>query len=253
MTRLTLISHPLCPYVQRVAIALAEKSLPFTRIDIDLAAKPDWFLAISPLGKTPVLKVDHAAIFESAVILEYLEETHARALHPLHPLDRADHRAWIEVASSMLNDIAGFYAAPTAEGFAARTGALSEKFARVEQRLSRGPYFAGAGFSLVDAAFAPVFRYFDVFDEIGEFGILEGKPKTGTWRQALRERQSVQAAAPSDYPERLRAFLLARDSRLSNLMRMAATASSAGGGLAVIFQEVVHSVWTVNAEVAKRR
>jgi glutathione S-transferase len=222
MTRLTLISHPLCPYVQRVAIALAEKYLPFTRIDIDLAAKPDWFLPISPLGKTPVLKVDDAAIFESAVILEYLEETHAPALHPLHPLDRADHRAWIEVASSMLNDIAGFYAAPTAEGFDARASALSEKFARVEQRLSRGPYFAAARFSLVDAAFAPVFRYFDVFDAIAEFGVLEGKPKTGVWRRALRERPSVQAAVPSDYRERLRAFLLARGSKLSNFMQMAA-------------------------------
>src|SRR5258708_21170870 len=70
----TLISHKLCPYVQRVAIALAEKSLPFIRVDIDLAAKPDWFLAISPLGTTPVLNIENAAIFESAVILEYLED-----------------------------------------------------------------------------------------------------------------------------------------------------------------------------------
>src|ERR1700727_1234379 len=92
-TKLTLISHKLCPYVQRVAIALTEKSLPFTRVDIDLAAKPGWFLAISPLGKTPVLKVDDGAIFESAVILEYLEDTHEPRLHPADPLDRADHRA----------------------------------------------------------------------------------------------------------------------------------------------------------------
>ena len=83
--KLTLISHPLCPYVQRVAIALAEKSLPFTRIDIDLAAKPDWFLAISPLGKTPVLKVGDAAIFESAVILEYLEDDAFAATAPCRP------------------------------------------------------------------------------------------------------------------------------------------------------------------------
>ena len=222
MTKLTLISHPLCPYAQRVAIALAEKSLPFTRIDIDLARKPDWFLAISPLGKTPALKVDDAAIFESAVILEWLEETHPPPLHPVDPLERADHRAWGEVASSILNDIAGFYGAPTEESLAAKMHALSEKFGHVERRLSGGAYFAGVRFSMVDAAFAPVFRYFDVFDEIGDFGILEGKPKTGTWRRALRQRPSVQAAAPSDYAERLRAFLRARNSRLSNLMQRAA-------------------------------
>jgi glutathione S-transferase len=47
---LKLISHKLCPYVQRAVIALTEKGVSFERIDIDLANKPDWFLAISPLG-----------------------------------------------------------------------------------------------------------------------------------------------------------------------------------------------------------
>ena len=84
-----LVSHKLCPYVQRAVIALVEKDVPFERIDIDLAHKPDWFLKISPLGKTPVLLVGDHAIFESAVILEYLEETEARPLHPSDPLRRA--------------------------------------------------------------------------------------------------------------------------------------------------------------------
>ena len=86
---LKLISHKLCPYVQRAVIALTEKGVAFERIDIDLANKPDWFLKISPLGKTPVLQVGDIAIFESAVILEYLEETQPR---PLHPAQRADPR-----------------------------------------------------------------------------------------------------------------------------------------------------------------
>src|SRR6202051_1529404 len=79
---LKLISHKLCPYVQRAVIALTEKGVAFERIDIDLANKPDWFLAISPLGKTPVLQVGDRAIFESAVILEYLEETEPKPMHP---------------------------------------------------------------------------------------------------------------------------------------------------------------------------
>ena len=52
---LVLVSHALCPYVQRAAIVLAEKGVPFERRDIDLANKPDWFLKASPLGETPVL------------------------------------------------------------------------------------------------------------------------------------------------------------------------------------------------------
>src|SRR4051812_45459026 len=91
---LTLISHHLCPYVQRVAIVLQEKGLSFERIDIDLADKPDWFLRVSPLGKTPVLLVDGEAIFESAVICEYLDDSVAPRLHPTPVLARARHRGW---------------------------------------------------------------------------------------------------------------------------------------------------------------
>ncbi|MCV4777127.1 glutathione S-transferase N-terminal domain-containing protein, partial [Escherichia coli] len=47
---LVLVSHALCPYVQRAAIVLAEKGVPFERRDIDLANKPSWFLKVSPLG-----------------------------------------------------------------------------------------------------------------------------------------------------------------------------------------------------------
>src|SRR4029077_6657632 len=132
---LKLISHKLCPYVQRAVIALSEKGVPFERIDIDLANKPDWFLKISPLGKTPVLVVGDKAIFESAVILEYLEETQARTLHPVDPLDRAEHRAWIEFGSAVLNDIAGFYAARDEATFRAKITQLEQRFARLEERL----------------------------------------------------------------------------------------------------------------------
>jgi hypothetical protein len=49
--RLRLVSRQLCPCVQRAAIALVEKGAAFERTTIDLAAKPDWFLALPPLGK----------------------------------------------------------------------------------------------------------------------------------------------------------------------------------------------------------
>lgn len=106
MPKLTLISHHLCPYVQRAVIALREKRVPFERIDVDLANKPAWFNTLSPLGKTPVLKAGDVAIFESAVILEYLEETQPLPLHPPDPLRRAEHRSWIEFGSATLDDIA---------------------------------------------------------------------------------------------------------------------------------------------------
>ncbi len=210
MDELVLVSHALCPYVQRVAIALHEKGVTFGRVDVDLANKPDWFVALSPLGKTPLLRVDDAVIFESAVILEYLEETTAAPLHPPTPLQRADHRGWIEFASSALNDIAGLYNAADPAAFAAKLGTLRLKFERLDARLGVGPWFDGTRFSLVDAAFAPVFRYWDVFDEIAPFGGFEGLGKVQAWRTALAQRESVRLAAAPDYAKRLHAFLRAR-------------------------------------------
>ena len=214
---LTLVSHHLCPYVQRAAIALAEKAVPFERVYVDLADKPAWFLDLSPLGKTPVLKVDDRAIFESAVILEYLEETAPHPLHPADPLRRAEHRAWIEFGSAVLNDIAGLYSARDKAGFSTKAEALAAKFVRLEGSLGPGPWFDG-DFSLVDAVFGPVFRYFDVFDRIGDFGILTDKPKVAAWRNALAARPSIRHAVGADYQARLERFLSARHSHLSTLM-----------------------------------
>ena len=216
-SKLTLVSHKLCPYVQRAVIALTEKGVPFTRLDIDLANKPDWFKAVSPLGKTPVLLVGDTPIFESAVILEYLEETQAALLHPADPLARAQHRAWIEFGSAVLNDISGLYTAADEAAFNAKAAALRAKFVRVEARLN-DPWFDGERFSLVDTVFGPVFRYFDAFDRIGGFGILASLPKLAAWRAALAARPSVQSAVSPEYPALLWEFYRTRGSHLSRLM-----------------------------------
>lgn len=224
MAKLTLVSHFLCPYVQRAVIALKEKGAAFDRIYIDLDQKPDWFNEISPLGKVPLLLIeqpgqDKAVLFESSVICEFIEETQpGRGLHPDGAFDRARHRAWVEFGSSILGDIYAIETTPDAVVFAAKQRALDGKFTRMEAAIGDGPYFAGAEFSLVDAAFASVFRYFDVFDRIGDFGILSGKPKVAEWRRALAERPSVITAVTDDYETRLWQFLECRTSHLRALM-----------------------------------
>ncbi|MBW4707964.1 glutathione S-transferase family protein [Roseobacter sp. YSTF-M11] len=215
---LHLISHALCPYVQRVAISLTEKNVPFNRTTIDLANKPDWFRKISPLGKTPVLRAGDQAIFESSAILEFLEETQPAPLHPQDPVARAQHRGWIEFGSATLTDIAGFYAAPDAHVFAAKVASLTAKFSVLEDHLNGGPYFAGGRFSLVDAVFGPVFRYFDTIERIDDFGFLTGRPRVQAWRRALTERPSIRDAVSEKYPEMLWTFLLNRQSHLSAKM-----------------------------------
>jgi glutathione S-transferase len=221
---LVLVSHTLCPYVQRAAIVLTEKGVSFARRDIDLAHKPDWFLKVSPLGKTPVLLVGDEAIFESAVICEYLEDTALPRLHPAHALLRAQHRSWIEFGSALLNLIGAFYNAADETALVERSAAIRARLAQIEGALGEGPYFAGGSFSIVDAVFGPVFRYFDAFDAIDDFGFWDGLPKVQRWRQALTMRPSVAGAVRCDYPNLLGRFLLARCSALSQRMTSAGAA-----------------------------
>ncbi len=212
-----LVSHHLCPYVQRAVIVLTEKKIDHRRTYIDLANKPDWFVARSPLGRTPLLEIGDAVVFESQVIAEYLDEITGGALHPRDPLAKARCRSWIEFGSETLNAIAGFYNAKTPDAFAEKTAGLRAKFEHIEREID-GPWFAGENFTMIDGVWGTVFRYFDVFDAISDFGVLDGLGAVAAWRAKIAGRHSVKSAVTDDYRERLTAFLKARDAHLSALI-----------------------------------
>jgi glutathione S-transferase len=219
---LRLVSHHLCPYVQRAVIVAVEKGVAFERVSIDLAAKPDWFLRLSPTGKVPLLRVTDGAgvehvLFESAVICEYLDETSPAPLLPGDPLARARTRAWVEFASGTLADIAGLYAAPNATVFDAKRNALQHRFAQADAALA-GPWFAGKHFGLVDAAFGPIFRYLDAFEGLADVHLAAGLARLAEWRMALAARPSVAGAVAPNYADRLATFLRQRQSYLSEFM-----------------------------------
>jgi len=214
---LHLFTHALCPYVQRSVIVLEEKRVPYLRTDIDLANKPEWFKQISPLGKVPVLTIEKKqSLFESAVICEYLDETTRGSLHPADPLEKAYHRAWIEFGSGLLNSIGALYNAKDAASFENKRVELLNKFQLVENEISGTPFFSGGRFHLVDAVYAPIFRYFEVFDLMMTLAIFEEMPKVNSWRSALQQRRSVHLAVTPEYPERLLKFLRERDSYISS-------------------------------------
>lgn len=220
--RLRLISHKLCPYVQRAVIVAKEKGIEYERVDIDLANKPEWFLAISPTGKVPVLEVTHDdgmqdVLFESAVIAEYLDEISEDRLLPADPLVRARERAWVEFASASLGDVYQLYVAQDRAQFEKALASVDNKLAQVETELG-GTYFAGGHFGLVDAAFAPVFRYFDVFERRAELNLLERRPKLRAWANVLLKRPSVIDAVPGDYSDLLVDFIRAKNSHLAGLI-----------------------------------
>ncbi len=215
MNTFTLISYKLCPYVQRVAITLAEKQIPFNLVYIDLDAPPDWFKDISPLGKVPLLKIGHdgneTVLFESSVICEFIEDLGTgRKLHPAAPIERARHRAWMEFGSAVLGDIWQIEIATDQAGHDKARASLDTKFARLETVLDGGPFFDGSEFSLVDAVFAPAFRYFDVMDRLAGGSFTSAFPKVSAWRKNLLSRESVRGAVVEQYPELLHIFLRAK-------------------------------------------
>ncbi|MBK8182696.1 MAG: glutathione S-transferase family protein [Candidatus Competibacteraceae bacterium] len=198
-----LISFVLCPYVQRSVITLKEKQVPFTITYIDLQNPPDWFLAISPMGKVPVLRMaQDQVLFESAVINEYLDETNPPPLHPQDPWRRAHNRAWIEFGSNLIGRQYRMLVAADEGAFVQERDSLLADLRYVEQQLGEGPFFNGAAFSLADTAYAPLLSRLDLIERRYPQGLLAATPKIAAWSEALLAKLAVRESVVADFEER---------------------------------------------------
>ena len=96
---------------------------------------------------------------------EYLEESLGGAgLYPVDALSRARQRGWIEFGTATLADAWQFLNATDRPTSYTKQAAFRDRLQRLEAVLAAGPYFGGAAFGMVDAVFAPLFRYFDILD-----------------------------------------------------------------------------------------
>jgi glutathione S-transferase len=196
--KLELVSHTLCPYVHRAAAMMHEKGVPFERRYIDLKAKPDWFLEISPRGKVPVLLVDGQPLFESQAIIEFIDETHPPSLLGTDPFQRARQRAWVEVANDLSNAQYRLFIAPAPEEQAAAAGALDAITGRYEEALAGG-VIASEGFDLAHLALASsALRFAAVEKELG-VRVLPAAPHFEALVRRLAERPSIAKTVPDDY------------------------------------------------------
>ncbi len=215
-----LISFVLCPFVQRSVITLKEKHISFEIIYIDLQQPPDWFLAISPMGKVPVLRVDERRVlFESAVINEYLDETNPPLLHPQEPWQRALNRAWIEFGSNLIGSQYRLLVAPNEAELSQARDELLAGLRQLEQQLEAGPFFNGAAFSLVDTAYAPLFMRLDWIERHSPQRFFEGLPKLAQWSAALLARPAVQESVVADFEEQLTHWVGQQNSYLGQGLR----------------------------------
>lgn len=228
MAKYLLVSFKTCPWVQRAAIVLREKAVPFEFRHIDPDNRPDWFLAISPHRKVPVLRVDERiSLFESNAIAEYLDETIAPRLHPEDPVARAVNRAWTDYLPTFAEITAVAYADDEA-GFAKAAAGIPQRFERLEGALAAqgaGPWFNGPRYSLVDAGYAPFLQRYAFLDRIRPLGHLARFPRLQAWSDALLARPSTHSFPPAEFEALYRANVRRRGKWLSQFVPAASAAA----------------------------
>lgn len=202
-----LISSYLCPFVQRSVITLLEKGVDFDISYVDLDNKPDWFLKLSPFGKVPILQIEETVIFESAVINEYLDESHPPSMHPADLVQKAHNRSWVEVASQLNMDLFFWTWESDPEKYDTAIAKMIALLQRVEDQLGDGLFFNGDSFALVDAAFAPFFMRLEwIADALGAH-FLASLPKCLRWHLAMKVRPSIKESVVPDIQTRFLTYI----------------------------------------------
>ena len=229
MAKYLLVSFKTCPWVQRAAIVLREKNTPFEFRHIDKDNRPDWFLAISPHKKVPVLSVDDkVSLFESNAIAEYLDETIAPRLHPDDPVQRAINRAWTDYVPSFASAVTATGYAENEAEYQAAAAKIPGAFERLDQALQKqgaGPFFNGAKYSLVDAAYAPFLQRYVFLDRVKPLGVIEEFPRLKAWAEMLMKRPSTHSFPEAEFEAMYRANLKNRKVYASQFIADAAIAA----------------------------
>lgn len=201
--KLELISFDICPFVQRSVITLRYKNAEFDITYIDLENPPPWFTQISPLGKVPALRIDdNEVLFESAVINEYLDDITAASLKPKDPLTLAKQRAWIVFGEQCLHDQYNLMSAKTQGRFKDCLTSIKENLERLEAIVGEGPYFSGTQFSLVDAAYAPLFMRYAILNQRHTLFDAAQFPKLMAWSAQLLALEAVTTSVVEDFQTR---------------------------------------------------
>ncbi len=164
---LKLYEHPLSPYVQKVKLALIEKGIPFTtEIPDILTGGGAQFSATNPRLEIPALVDGDVKIFDSTIILEYLEDKWPEVpMLPAAPAERARVRMIEEICDTYYEAIN--WALYEVRVFKRATGALADALiarageqiagvdARLERELGAAEWFNGRAFGWGDLSVFP--------------------------------------------------------------------------------------------------
>ncbi|MDV7141590.1 glutathione S-transferase family protein [Tropicimonas sp. TH_r6] len=230
-----IVSFKICPFVQRVTAMLEAKNVPYDVEYIQLSAKPDWFLDLSPTAQVPLLVTETGvALFESDAIVEYIDEITAPLQNDLTPEQRAIQRAWSYQASKhYLVQCATLQSADQC-AFQDRMSKLGKAFERAEARLGDGPYFSGTELGNVDIAWLPLLHRAALVEQHSGHDMLTAYPRVKAWQAALMATGLAERSVPQDFDARFADLYLSDRTWLgrgANLNEApSGTLKAAGGG-----------------------
>ena len=203
MENIELFSARVCPFAHRSRLALMEKNLPFTLINIDLRNKPDWYSQVNPAGTVPALRQGDFLLHESLVVNEYVNECCAEPpLLPTTVQQRAEARLWIDYAGSSFVPL--FYRLLKAQQ-EEEQGRVAGEMCRVLtvldgellRRKGEGPYWFGWQVGLTDIAFYPWFERWAVLEHYRGLGIPDHLHCLLGWIETMQGRDAVMLGSES--------------------------------------------------------
>jgi len=155
---MTLFSDPLCQYSHRVRIVLAEKGVTVDIEDIDPKSVTEEILEANPYGTLPTLVDRDLALYESNVVMEYLDERFPHPpLLPVYPVARAESRLWIyRIERDWCVLIDQIKASPDSKKADAARKEFRESLVTIAGIFEEMPYFMSEEFTLVDCCLAPM-------------------------------------------------------------------------------------------------
>jgi len=197
---LTLYEHPLSPYAQKVKILLREKGLAFEAVlpqGMGAGGAVGAFVEANPRAEVPALIDGEVRVFDSTVILEYLEDAYPEpALRPATAADRARVRMLEEVMDTHfeaitwgLSELAWFKRAEGAQAEAIRARAgrqLAGFYAWLERQLGERTWFNGPSFGWGDLSVVPFLN-----GAVGQGHALPEGSKLAGWLARANARPSV--------------------------------------------------------------
>ena len=155
---MTLFSDPTCQYSHRVRIVLAEKGVTVDIEDIEASGVTEEILEANPYGTLPTLVDRDLALYESKVVMEYLDERFPHPpLLPVYPVARAQSRLWIHrIERDWCTLIDQIVASPDSKKAEAARKEFRESLISVASIFADMDFFMNEEFTLVDSCLGPM-------------------------------------------------------------------------------------------------